>query len=197
MRNLIGKTLIIFSILLLFGNNIYPQSLSIPNLSLKNNYPHKSMSEVDEATFIAAFIIMVATPTVIYENKKVYFGLSRELSLLLGKKGELRMSADYTFVFRRDLKHQFRVILKYDILSKLSRGDWFDDRSFFSFGTGYFIDADGSGIPAEISAGFRIGEDSHFYLYPYIKLRHTFMTKKEKPDNTDFSLGLAIGFKPF
>lgn len=205
MRNIIRNILIIFSLSLLIGNSIYSQTLSTHNnripsllrLHLKNSYLHKAQGAADPAVFIGAMVILVATPTVIYENKKVYFGLSRELSLLFGKTGEIRISAEYSFIFRRELKHQFRAVLKYDFLSKLDKGDWFDERNYLSVGCGYFADEEGIGIPAEVSGGFRIGGDGNYFLYPYIKLRHTFMTRKGKPDNTDFSLGMAIGYKPF
>ena len=141
---------------------------------------------------------MFTTPTFIYEDKKVYFGLGRELSLAFGKKGEFRLSAEYTFIFRSALKHQFRTSLKYDILSNLNKTEWLSERELISLGAGYFIDEQGSGIFPEAAVGYRIGgDDGSIYLYPYLKLRHTFMTKKDKPDNTDFSLGMAIGLKPF
>lgn len=162
----------------------------------KNELIDKTQGASDAYVLIGALVILLAAPSIVYENKKVYFGLGRELSLAFGNFGEFRISAEYSFIFRRNLKHQFRTLLKYDILSGLNRGEWLSMREFISIGAGYFVDAEGSGIPAEISTGFRIGEGS-LYLYPCIKLRHTFMTKKEKPDITDFSLGMAFGFQPF
>lgn len=149
-----------------------------------------------ELIFTGAIVILVATPTLILENKKVYFGLSRELSLAFGKDAEFRVSAEYTFVFRRNLKHQFRTAVKYDILAELDRGEWFSTREYISIGAGYFLDEEGIGIPAEISAGIRVDEEN-WYLYPYAKLRHTFMTRKIKPDNSDISIGMGIGYQPF
>ncbi len=164
--------------------------------SLSTGRKHVLSDKHGELIFTGAIVILIATPTLVLENKKVYFGLSRELSLAFGKNAEFRISSEYTFIFRRNLKHQFRAAVKYDILAELDRGEWFSTREFISIGAGYFLDEEGIGIPAEISAGIRVGEES-YYLYPYVKLRHTFMTRKVKPDNTDFSLGMAIGYQPF
>jgi len=172
------------------------RNLQFQSLSFKNDYLHKQ-SNANSYLFIGSIAVLFSTPTFIYEDKKVYFGLGRELSLAFGKKGEFRLSAEYTFIFRTRLKHHFRVSGKYDILSNLNTTEWISEREFISIGTGYFLDEDGNGIFPEIAAGYRIGGNGSIYFYPYMKLRHTFMVKKEKPDNTDFSLGLAIGFKPF
>lgn len=193
------KTLMI---LLLFFTSGYSFSQPL-KISHNGNQLHlksdklSTGSNADGYLIIGSIVVLTLTPTVIIENKKVYFGLGRELSLVFGKKGEFRISGEYTYVFRNELKSHIRASVKYDILSKLSIGEWIDEREFFSIGAGYFADTDGSGIFPEITAGFRIGGDTWLYLYPYIKARHTFMLKKDKPDNTDFSLGLAIGFKPF
>jgi len=199
------KIVFIFLLLILDNNNLFAQYFSTTvdysNPELKPKKQHSllySKTQGEAATYIiiGALVVLLATPTVIYEDKKIYFGLGRELYLAFGKNGEFRISAEYTFIFRNRLKHHFRAAAKYDILSNLERSVWFDSRTFISIGAGYFIDAEGSGIFPEVSAGARIGEGD-FYLFPYIKIRHTFMTKKDKPDNTDLSLGMAIGLKLF
>ena len=186
---------------LLTSSNLFSQQLKIYSNGNLLHLNHDNLSNTASNTgaylFIGSIVVLTFTPTVIIENKKVYFGLGRELSLVFGKTGEFRISGEYTYIFRSELKSHIRASLKYDILSRLSKSEWIDEREFFSIGAGYFADTDGSGIFPEISAGFRIGGDTQLYLYPYLKARHTFMLKKEKPDNTDFSLGLAIGFKPF
>jgi len=167
-------------------------------LNLNNNYLHKQTSSANLYYIIGTLIVLFTTPTFIYEDKKVYFGLGRELSLAFGRKGEFCLSAEYTFIFRSVLKHHFRASLKYDILSNLNITEWLSERELISIGAGYFIDEQGSGIFPEAAVGYRIGgDDGNIYLYPYLKLRHTIMTKKDKPDNTDFSIGMAVGFKPF
>jgi hypothetical protein len=193
------KPIIILLLLLASGNLFSQTSLNIKDNSLhpKKNYFSKTSGNADAYLFIGSIVVLTLTPTVVYDDKKFYFGLGRELSLAFGKHGEFRISGEYTYIFRSELKSYIRASFKYDILSKLSRGEWIDEREFISIGAGYFTNTKNSGIAPEVSAGFRIGADGGIYLYPYAKLRHTFILKKEIPDNTDFSIGLAIGFQPF
>jgi len=49
----------------------------------------------------------------------------------------------------------------------------------------------------ELTYGFSLRNDKLLF-YPHIKIRHTFMLSKAKPDITDISFGLIIGFaNPF
>lgn len=193
----ISILLILFTSSTLFSQNTIKLKPGTNTFFIKQNYLNKTQSGADEYIFIGSVVLLTLTPTVVFEDKKFYFGLGRELSMVFGKHGEFRISAEYTFVFRSSLNSQIRAAFKYDFLSGLTHSEWIDQREFISIGAGYFTDTKGSGISPEISAGFRIGADGGTYLYPYAKLRHTFMLKKDKPDNTDFSLGLAIGFQLF
>jgi hypothetical protein len=141
-------------------------------------------------------VMMVVNPIVTYEDKRFDFGLTRELTLGFGKQGEYRVSAEYSYLFKDAYRHQLRISAKYDIMSHISRGDFISSRSVITFGAGYFIDGSGKGLFPEITAGYRIGE-SAIILYPYIKIRHTFMLTKDKPSITDFSCGAIFGCKLF
>lgn len=201
MRDSLLKILVL-SLTLLFCGSTSSQDIDVKRnrsevLKLNSRNADKSGKADDFGVMVGTAAVLLLTPTLIYENKKLYFGIGRELCLAFGKKGEYRLSAEYTFIFRSSLKHHFRAALKYDILSDLNRGAWLDSRSYVSLGAGYFIDADGIGFSPEVSPGIRLGADEGFNLYLYAKLRHTFMTKKDKPDNTDLSIGMAIGFKPY
>jgi hypothetical protein len=193
--------ILIFTFTLFSCCSISSQSIGINAERKQTEFPKlnsgitRKANEFENAIAVGALLLI--TPTLGYENKKLYFGVGRELCLAFGKKGEFRLGAEYTFIFRSNLKNHFRVSMKYDFLSELNRGAWLDARSFVSVGAGYFLDASGIGFFPEVSAGIRIGADEGFCLYPYLKLRHTFMTKKDKPDNTDLSLGMAIGIIPF
>jgi hypothetical protein len=199
-----GK-LIIIAVLFSISSSSFSQNFRLKepvfrqnNFFGQNYVLNNTGSNANSYLFIGSLVVLFTTPTFIYEDNKVYFGLGRELSLTFGKKGEFRLSAEYTFIFRSSLKHHFRASAKYDMLSNLTETEWISEREFVSIGAGYFIDEGGNGIFPEVAVGYRIGGDgSIIYFYPYMKLRHTFMLKKDKPDNTDFSLGMAIGFKPF
>ena len=201
MKSFSLKPIIIFLLLLTSGNlfSQTPLKINATNNSFRINRSGLSRtgSNADAYLFIGTIVVLTLTPTVVYENKKFYFGLGREFSLAFGKHGKFRISGEYTYIFRSALKSQIRAALKYDILSELNHSEWIDEREFVSIGAGYFTDTKNSGIAPEVSAGFRIGADGGIYLYPYAKLRHTFILRKEIPDNTDFSIGLAIGFQLF
>lgn len=169
------------------------QNFAPQNYKLKTH----SSESTGGAIFLTAFVLVSAfNPIIMLEDKKIYGGLTREFTLGFGKHAEYRISAEYSFLFRTHYKHHLRLSAKYDILSKLSKTEWLDTRQVFSFGAGYFYDGDGSGIFPEFTAGVRIGE-SKYLLVPYVKLRHTFMLKKDKPDNSDFTVGMIIGIIPF
>jgi hypothetical protein len=165
--------------------------------ALNNHLKPRSTESGGTAIAFTAFVFFsTLNPILLLEDKKIYGGLTRELTLGFGKQGEYRISAEYSFLFRTHYKHHIRLSAKYDILTGISRSEWLDTRYVFSTGAGYFYDGNGNGIFPEITAGVRIGE-SEYLLIPYVKLRHTFMLKKNKPDNSDFSLGMIIGIKPF
>lgn len=173
----------------LFSNQIKLKENTSFNLSYK---------KTDNPTFALGVLIalIVVNPIIELEDKKFYFGLTRELTLVFGKPGSLRLSFEYSYIFKNENRSQFRLSAKYDILSKLHRGEWLSDRTFYSFGFGYYKDKTGEGIFPELAAGFRLGEGD-FILQPYAKLRHTFMITKYKPGITDFSVGAILGSRLF
>jgi hypothetical protein len=187
----------IFSFALLFfllqsSYFIFSQQINIHTYKLNSSNTEPGL---DLAT--GSFILLSAVnPLLLYENKKVYFGISREVTMGFGKDGEYRISAEYSFIFRRNLKHHLRFSAKYDILTEVSKSDWLDTRYLISLGAGYFLDADGEGIFPEVTAGVRLWEDKYIMI-PYVKLRHTFMVTKNKPGNSDISLGMILGYRPF
>lgn len=158
-------------------------------LTLKN-----SKSEITPQ-FIGLIIICALNPIVLYENKKVYFGTTRELTVGFGKYTRFRISVEYSYLLRDFLKHHFRISAKYDFQLSKSKGEYFPDQLIFSAGAGYFLDEGGSGIFPELSVGYKIGEG--LLVIPYVKLRYTYMFKNEKSNNADFSFGAILGYRLF
>ncbi len=168
-------------------------------LKLKNNSADKSkLKKADSPMFaLSVFLIIVTVnPIIEYEDKKIHFGITRELTLGFGKNSPVRLSFEYSYIFKSGDRSRFRASAKYDFLSKLSHSEWISTRWFASIGGGYFRDKTGEGVFPEFSAGFRVG-DSNFIFQPYAKLRHTFMLTKDKPGITDFSIGAIIGHSFF
>ena len=176
-------------------------SQSEPQKSFKsNNYLaelHLKTEEHGMAVGLTALLIAsILNPIIIYENKKVFVGITREISLGFGKYNSFRISGEFSYIFRDENRAQFRASMKYDVLSRVSKGEFVSSKSFLAIGGGYFVDKTGKGIFPEVTFGFQMGADSFLFI-PYIRLRHSFMITKDKPDITDFSLGASIGFHLF
>lgn len=198
------KNLVLLILILLVSLTVFPQD-KYNDVKLRlNNYESKSgindplfrKINVGNSFRLGTLILVsVLNPIVVYENKKIYIGTTRELTLGFGKYTRYRVSIEYSFIFRSFLKHHFRASAKYDIQLGRSRGKRLIEQTVISIGAGYFIDKEGSGIFPEVSIGFKLGE--LLLIYPHIKLRHTFMLQKTKPDITDFSIGAALGYRIF
>lgn len=172
-------------------------NLTKTNQLLTSNFKNR----IDESDAVLSTILIFAlvNPELVIENKKVYFGLTREISIGFGKEHMLRASLEYSYIFRHALKSHFRYSLKYDIQSTPLGEQWNDFYGVINAGAGFFQDLQGNGIFPELSLGLRFGgKPGKPFLYFYLlKVRHTFMFSKVKPDNTDFSIGLVFGFMPF
>jgi hypothetical protein len=203
-----------FVLLLFIANFIYSQDFNSFNdnhnkfslkkkgelqsvLSQVNIKSHK-LSNSDNGSGIrigALIVVCVLNPIILLENNKFYVGTTREFTVGFSKYTTFRLSAEYSFLFRDFDRHHLRLSAKYDFALNRSKGEFISDQTVISAGAGYFIDGNGKGIFPEITAGYKIGEQLLFF--PYIKLRHTFMLTKNKPDNTDLSFGAIIGIRAF
>lgn len=143
--------------------------------------------------------VYLINPVFELSERKLYLGLTKEVSVGWGKLGEHRTSAEYTMIFSGNVRHHLRFSYKYDILLKtgIQPSHMLQGTSVISIGAGYFTDFGGNGIFPEFTYGYSI-RNHKLLFYPHIKLRHTFMINKEKPDITDFSFGIILGIaNPF
>lgn len=144
-------------------------------------------------------VLYLINPVLIYENKKVYAGITKEVSLGWGKMGEHRTAFEYSLILGGQLRHFIRFSYKYDILldKKIEPSHMLQSVPVISAGAGYFNDFRGGGVFPELTYGYSI-RNHKLLIYPHIKLRHTFMLNQDKPDITDISAGIMIGFaNPF
>lgn len=144
-------------------------------------------------------VLYLVNPILIYESKKLYAGLTKEFSLGWGKLGQHRTSFEYSIIISGAIRHFIRFSYKYDFLldNKIEPSHMLQGTSVVSVGGGYFNDFEGGGVFPELTYGFSLRNDKLLF-YPHIKIRHTFMLSKAKPDITDISFGLIIGFaNPF
>jgi hypothetical protein len=157
--------------------------------------PHSKESfDLNTATFLFALLI---NPMLVYENEKVNFGLTKEVSLALpyfvdngfGSIG--RLGLEYSYIFRSERNHHFRSF--FDLGFPLESSEYV--AVTVNVGGGYFTDFKKNGIFPQVSFNMIIPVNDNLAVNPYVKLRHTFMLDKTQPDVTDISIG--IGFMAF
>ncbi|MBI5402940.1 MAG: hypothetical protein HY959_06040 [Ignavibacteriae bacterium] len=171
---------------------------------LKKHNPGSKISNMriqDEFWFGNAMIItaMLINPMLVYENKKVNFGLTKEASVLFpfirfSKFGTVcRVGAEYSYIFRDERNHHLRSFFSVEI--PLEAEDFVALTT--GIGGGYFTDFKKSGAFPQVTLGGLLFFDQKFSVNPYIKLRHTFMFDRSQSDVTDLSLGIGIIYMPF
>ena len=197
------QKIIINIILLLFIScNTYSQNNSLINKSIllndKENIKTSETSIIPLSIGIVAFFYLV-NPIFIYENKKIYAGITKELSVGFGKLGEHRLAFEYSFVFTGNISHHLRFSYKYDLLfkEKIEPSHNLQGTSVLSLGAGYFTNFNKQGVFPELTFGYSL-RNHKILIFPHIKLRHTFMLRKQDSDITDISFGVILGIaNPF
>lgn len=146
-----------------------------------------------------AAVLYLINPIIVYEDKKIYAGITKEISLGWGKMGQHRTAFEYSFILGGNIRHYVRLSYKYDFLLKdgIEPSHTLQGTPTLSVGGGFFTDFNGTGAFPEITYGYSL-RNHKLLFYPHIKLRHTFTFRKDKPDNTDISFGIIVGFaNPF
>lgn len=177
------------------------ESSELKLYSLKSHPLNKTKSS---GTFLPVSIGVLAivyliNPIAEYTDRKLYLGITKEVSIGWGKLGEHRTAFEYSMIFGGNIRHYIRFSYKYDILLKtgIEPSHMLQGTSVLSVGAGYFTDFKGDGIFPELTYGYSI-RNHKLLFYPHIKVRHTFMLKKEKADITDISFGVILGIaNPF
>lgn len=165
-----------------------------------NLYEKKSKSSsvlpISIGVLTAVYLI---NPIAEYTDKKLYLGITKELSVGWGKLGEHRTAFEYSMIFGGNIRHYVRLSYKYDILLKsgIQPSHMLQGTSVLSIGAGYFTDFKARGVFPELTYGYSI-RNHRLLIYPHVKLRHTFMFQKDKPEITDISFGVMLGIaNPF
>jgi len=146
-----------------------------------------------------ASILYFINPIILYEDEKIYAGLTKELSIGYGKFGEHRLAFEYSFVFTGNISHHLRFSYKYDLLLKdnIKPSNTLQTTSVLSLGGGYFTNFNKQGVFPELTYGYSV-RNHKLLIFPHVKIRHTFMFKKEDTDITDISFGVILGIaNPF
>jgi hypothetical protein len=150
-------------------------------------------------SIIAASIFYLINPIILYENKKLFAGITKEFSIGFGDFGEHRLAAEYSLILGGNVKHFIRFSYKYDLLLKnnIKPSHMFQGTSVVSLGAGYFTDFNGKGIFPEVTYGYSI-RNHKLLFYPHVKVRYTYMFGEDKIDKADLSFGIIFGIaNPF
>lgn len=187
------KYFVIFS-LLLFTAQADAQYLNSTNPQLKSNdgfslnlKSQRLYKKADIPTSLYVMgIISFISPMVVFEDKKTFFALTKEISF--GKFSYGRFSFEYSYVFRSYNSSHIRLSYNYDFILEAS--------DFIAFvatpGAGYFTDTKNKGWFLQASAGPFLIFAEPWVVHPYLRYRHTFIKDKSKTDINDISLGAAF-----
>ncbi len=161
-------------------------------------YNKTKTSSLLPVAFGVAAVLYLINPILMYEDKKLYAGITKEISVGWGKLGEHRTAFEYSLIFGGNIRNLVRLSYKYDfLLAGIEPSHILQGSSTLSIGGGYYTDFNGGGAFPEITYGYSI-RNHKLLFYPHVKIRHTFMFNKSKSDNTDLSFGIIIGFaNPF
>ncbi len=196
------KIFIYIFILLLTCSNIYSQAnptIGQSNSLLNNEATITSPSPFTKVSIGIGTILYLINPILLYEDRKIYAGITKELSVGFGKFGEHRAAFEYSFVFTGNVSHHIRFSYKYDLLmkDKIEPSHTLQSTSVLSLGGGYFTNFTKHGIFPELTYGYSL-RNHKLLIYPHVKIRHTFMFKKGDGDITDVSFGIILGIaNPF
>ncbi|GEM_PF-1224895 len=209
LKSSIYRTISVFLLFIAF--NAYSQvnlqqNFSLTNLKLKSKTTERKLpglagktSSVLPISIGVLTAIYLLNPLVEYTDRKVYAGLTKEVSVGFGKLGQHRTAAEYSMVFGGNIRHYLRLSYKYDILlaTGIQPSHMLQGTSVISVGAGYFTDFKGRGIFPEITYGYSI-RNHKLLFYPHVKIRYTYMLTKDKPSITDLSFGVILGIaNPF
>lgn len=151
----------------------------------KNKYNAGS----DAANSLILGSLLILTPTLIIDDSKSYFGLSKELSI--GKFPYGRAELDYTFIFRNERNSMLNISYNNDIPLNGN----FSNPSLFmiSPGAGYYTDFTNKGyfVQAEIGLWASTGFMENLSIHPSLKFRYIF---KNENIRQIFSVSLGVGF---
>ncbi len=158
------------------------------NLSLTKGTGYYDRSGLSTGTTVAGIIFLLVNPILVFEDKKIFWGLTKEISKSFYPYG--RLAFEYSFLFRTFNKNHLRFSYNYDLIYRQGRG-WM--MFVISMGAGYFTDTENKGAFAQTSMGFFIPTPV-FLIHPYLKYRFTKISKENKSDIHDISLGAGFVF---
>jgi hypothetical protein len=184
------KRIFIVLISLFFSLN-YSFSQNSRLISVKSSTELKYSSKADFTNSFILSSILVISPTLILEDKKAYFGLSKELSV--GKFPYGRAEFDYTYIFRSERTSAVHLSYNFDI--PLNGNFKYPSIFMLSPAAGYYTDFTRKGVFIQVAIGFfaDTGFSDNISIHPNMKFRKVFMNDNY-PGVNEISLGVGFGF---
>jgi len=192
--------LIIAAVFLVFAQNIFTQyNINEPlQLKLKEENtagseklswkPHFYTKAELPLPVLLAIPLFFINPILVFEDKKIFWGLTREISFSTFPYG--RFSFEYSFLFRTFNKHHLRLSYNYDFINQPGQ-EWIF--AVLSPGAGYFTDTKNKGVFGQMAFGAFIPTPVCM-INLYLKYRYTYTFDKNKSDVHDISLDTGIIF---
>jgi hypothetical protein len=177
------------AIFLLTAFIFIPASLLSQDLSDGNFFLYKKSSSAETGNTILLGSILLISPSLVLEDSKAYFGLSKEISAGIYPYG--RAELDYTYIFRSTYTSTLNISYNLDIPLN---GKFNDPSLFFiSPGGGYYTDFTRHSAFIQASLGLFAGTgfSSGVSVHPNIKFRKVFR-RDSYPGSFEISLG--VGF---
>jgi|SRR5690349_18216932 len=173
------------SIVLPQTNDVKLSELKLKQSSLNNSKLLYKKTDIPTPLLVIGIVSLIS-PMAVFEDKKVFFALTKEVSI--GKFPYGRLSFEYSYVFRSYNQSHFRFSYNYDIMLESSEFA----AIIASPGVGYFTDTHNKGWFLQGSAGVLLPFSEFITYHPYIRYRHTFINDKLKSDINDISIGMAF-----
>jgi hypothetical protein len=135
-------------------------------------------------------------PMLVVEDKKPYFALTKEINLIfptvyIGKDPLIgQVGVEYSYVIRNGRNSHIRGYL--DFLYPVDAGEYI--AVLAGIGGGYFTDTKKSGLFPQLSFSAIIPACNGIAFQAYIRVRNTFMFKKEDSNVFDLSTGMGAIF---
>jgi hypothetical protein len=181
-----NKAIYLFLLFLLFSIKTFSQ-FSTP----EGSWHFKNNSSAETGNTLILSSILLISPSLILEDGKAYFGLSKELSA--GKFPYGRAEIDYTYIFRSERTSAVHLSYNFDIPMN---GNFRQPSLFMiSGGAGYYTDFTRKGFFAQAALGLfaSTGFSDNISIHPNIKFRKVFM-KDNFPGAFEISIGVGFGF---
>ena len=153
-----------------------------------NSLIYKNSSVANTGNTIILSSLLIITPTLILDDSKAYFGLSKELSI--GKFPFGRAEFDYTYIFRSERNNALHLSYNLDIPFFGSQSSIF----MVSPGAGYYTDFTREGFFGQLAIGLfaTTGFSNAIAIHPNLKFRKIFK-RENYPGSFEISLGVGFG----